>query len=55
MFLPRKVLAMTVATDGLNRLFGADQRAVSWMRNRGLTLIDHVAGLKRLLATHALG
>jgi ubiquinone biosynthesis UbiH/UbiF/VisC/COQ6 family hydroxylase len=49
------VLAMTMATDGLNRLFASDQRAVSWLRNRGLTLVDNLAGVKRLLATHALG
>lgn len=49
------VLAMTVATDGLNRLFSSDHRAVSWLRNRGLTLVDRLAAVKRLLATHALG
>lgn len=49
------ILAMTLATDGLKRLFGADHRALSWLRNRGLTLVDGVGGVKRLLASHALG
>ena len=49
------VLTMTLATDGLQKLFRADSRALAWMRNRGLTLVDGVAGLKRLLVTHALG
>ena len=49
------ILAMTLATDGLKKLFGADHRALSWLRNRGLSLVDHVAHVKRLLVTHALG
>jgi ubiquinone biosynthesis UbiH/UbiF/VisC/COQ6 family hydroxylase len=48
-------LAMTVATDGLKHLFGAQQGALSWLRNRGLSLVDRATAVKRLLATHALG
>jgi ubiquinone biosynthesis UbiH/UbiF/VisC/COQ6 family hydroxylase len=49
------VLAMTLATDGLSRLFSADSRAVSWLRNGGLTVVDKASVLKRLLVSHALG
>jgi ubiquinone biosynthesis UbiH/UbiF/VisC/COQ6 family hydroxylase len=49
------ILAMTLATDGLKHLFGSDQRAVSWLRNRGLSLVDRAAAVKRLLVAHALG
>jgi 2-polyprenylphenol 6-hydroxylase len=49
------IAAMTAATDGLQRLFGADSRALSWLRNRGLSLVDRSAQVKRLLVAHALG
>jgi ubiquinone biosynthesis UbiH/UbiF/VisC/COQ6 family hydroxylase len=49
------ILAMTAATDGLKHLFGAQQSTLAWLRNRGLSLVDRVGAVKRLLATHALG
>jgi 2-octaprenylphenol hydroxylase len=49
------ILAMTLATDGLKKLFAADSQALSWLRNRGLTLVHGVAPLKRRLIAHALG
>jgi ubiquinone biosynthesis UbiH/UbiF/VisC/COQ6 family hydroxylase len=49
------IAAMTAATDGLQRLFGAHSRALSWLRNRGLSLVDRTARVKRLLVAHALG
>jgi len=49
------VLAMTLITDGLQRLFASDRASLSWVRNRGLSLLEHAAPLKNLLARHALG
>jgi ubiquinone biosynthesis UbiH/UbiF/VisC/COQ6 family hydroxylase len=49
------IVAMTWATDGLKKLFGADSRPLSWLRNRGLTLVHGAAPLKRRLVAHALG
>lgn len=49
------ILAMTLATNGLKRLFDAHSRGLSWVRNRGLTLVDGAPGIKRLLVAHALG
>jgi ubiquinone biosynthesis UbiH/UbiF/VisC/COQ6 family hydroxylase len=49
------LLAMTLVTDGLQRLFASDSASLSWLRNRGLSLLERVAPLKNLLARHALG
>ena len=47
--------AMERVTDGLLQLFSSPQPAVQELRNRGLTLVDRVAPLKRWLAARALG
>lgn len=49
------ILAMTVATDGLQRLFGQSGSPLRWLRNRGMTLVDRALPLKRLLVRQALG
>lgn len=49
------VLAMTLVTDGLQRLFNNDSRSLAWIRNRGLELVERSRPLKHLLARHALG
>jgi 2-polyprenyl-6-methoxyphenol hydroxylase-like FAD-dependent oxidoreductase len=42
-------------THGLQRLFGAAGRPASWVRNRGLSLVDSTGPIKQLLVRHALG
>jgi ubiquinone biosynthesis UbiH/UbiF/VisC/COQ6 family hydroxylase len=49
------VLLMTLATDGLKRLFNNDSRALGWVRNRGLALVERAGPIKRLFVRHALG
>ncbi|MCC7547357.1 MAG: UbiH/UbiF family hydroxylase [Burkholderiales bacterium] len=49
------ILAMTLATDGLQRLFGHSAAPLRWIRNGGLTLVDRALPLKRLLIRQALG
>ena len=49
-----QVLAMQIATDGLNRLFGEQARWLSALRNRGMSMVDALGPLKRLLAQPAL-
>ena len=49
------VLAMTVTTDGLQRLFGHSGRPLRWMRNGGLALVNRALPLKRLLIRQAFG
>jgi ubiquinone biosynthesis UbiH/UbiF/VisC/COQ6 family hydroxylase len=49
------ILAMTWVTHGLQRLFGAAGRPASWVRNRGLSLVDSTGPIKQLLVRHALG
>ena len=41
-------------TDGLLQLFSRPEPAVQELRNRGLTLVNHVAPLKRWLVGRAL-
>ena len=48
------ILAMRVATAGLNRLFSAQAPGVARLRNAGLTLTDRLPVLKNLLVRHAL-
>jgi len=40
-------------TDGLLRLFASDNGALRELRNRGLTLVNHLAPVKRWLGTGA--
>ncbi|HZP87374.1 MAG TPA: UbiH/UbiF family hydroxylase [Burkholderiales bacterium] len=49
------VLTMTLATDGLHRLFDIESRPLSWLRNSGLSVLNRVGPIKRLLVRHALG
>jgi 2-polyprenyl-6-methoxyphenol hydroxylase-like FAD-dependent oxidoreductase len=55
----RQRLAPTVAmgqlTDGLLRLFSHEQPGLRELRNRGMTLVNHLPPLKRWLAARALG
>jgi 2-polyprenyl-6-methoxyphenol hydroxylase-like FAD-dependent oxidoreductase len=55
----RQRLAPTVAmgqlTDGLLRLFSHEQPGLRELRNRGMTLVNHLPPLKRWLASRALG
>jgi ubiquinone biosynthesis UbiH/UbiF/VisC/COQ6 family hydroxylase len=49
------VLLMQLATDGLERLFGANLEPVRVVRNLGLNLLDKLPLVKRRLIAHALG
>ncbi len=48
-------LAMARLTDGLLHLFASEQPVVKELRNRGLTLLNHLPPIKRLLTSRALG
>ncbi len=48
-------LAMGQLTDGLLHLFAQEQPALRELRNRGMTLVNHLPPLKRWLASRALG
>jgi len=48
-------LAMAQLTDGLLHLFASPAPLVRELRNRGLTLVNHLTPLKRLLAARAFG
>jgi ubiquinone biosynthesis UbiH/UbiF/VisC/COQ6 family hydroxylase len=50
-----EVLAMTVVTDGLKRLFNNRLPPLAWLRNRGLNLVDRASPLKQRLIQRALG
>jgi 2-polyprenyl-6-methoxyphenol hydroxylase-like FAD-dependent oxidoreductase len=47
-------LAMARVTDGLLHLFANDQPLVREFRNRGMTLLNHLAPIKRLITAKAL-
>jgi len=49
------ILAMTWVTHGLQRLFDDPSPPLSWIRNRGLSLMDRAGPLKQLLVRRALG
>jgi 2-polyprenyl-6-methoxyphenol hydroxylase-like FAD-dependent oxidoreductase len=46
--------AMGQLTDGLQRLFADDLPLARELRNRGLTLVNHLSPLKRWLTARAL-
>lgn len=46
---------MRATTDGLARLFAADDPGLRWLRNAGLRAVDSAVPLKRALIRHALG
>ncbi|MDP1651069.1 MAG: FAD-dependent monooxygenase [Rubrivivax sp.] len=48
-------LAMAHLTDGLLHLFASPAPLARELRNRGLSLVNHLTPLKRLLAARALG
>jgi 2-polyprenyl-6-methoxyphenol hydroxylase-like FAD-dependent oxidoreductase len=47
--------AMAGVTDALLHLFASPQPLVKELRNRGLTLVNHLSPVKRLLTGRALG
>lgn len=49
------VLMMQLATDGLERLFGANLEPLRVVRNLGLNLLDKLPLVKRRLIAHAMG
>jgi ubiquinone biosynthesis UbiH/UbiF/VisC/COQ6 family hydroxylase len=49
------VLLMQLATDGLERLFGANLEPLRVVRNLGLNLLDKLPFVKRRLIAHAMG
>lgn len=49
------VALMRVTTDGLARLFAANDPLLRWARNAGLGWVNRIAPLKRALIRHALG
>ena len=49
------VRAMAQLTDGLLQLFASPAPLLKELRNRGLTLVNHLPPLKRLLTSSALG
>jgi 2-octaprenylphenol hydroxylase len=49
------VLLMQLATDGLERLFGANLEPLRVIRNLGLNLLDKLPLVKRRLIAHAMG
>ncbi|MEQ8662390.1 MAG: ubiquinone biosynthesis protein UbiH, partial [Gammaproteobacteria bacterium] len=50
-----EVLAMTVVTDGLARLFAREERPLRWLRGAGLGLTGRVPGLVPWLCARAMG
>ncbi|MDT7834462.1 FAD-dependent monooxygenase [Aquabacterium sp. OR-4] len=46
--------AMALVTDGLHHLFAQDQPVLRELRNRGMTLLNRLAPIKRLLTDQAL-
>jgi ubiquinone biosynthesis UbiH/UbiF/VisC/COQ6 family hydroxylase len=50
-----EVLLMQLATDGLERLFGANLEPLRVVRNLGLNLLDKLPLVKRRLIAHAMG
>jgi 2-polyprenyl-6-methoxyphenol hydroxylase-like FAD-dependent oxidoreductase len=48
-------VAMGQLTDGLLRLFSQEQPVLRELRNRGMTLVNHLPPLKRWLTSRALG
>ena len=50
-----EVLLMQLATDGLERLFGANLEPLRVVRNLGMNLLDKMPAVKRRLMAHAMG
>ncbi|MDV7401907.1 hypothetical protein RZS08_61370, partial [Arthrospira platensis SPKY1] len=43
------ILEMRLVTDGLKRLFDQTLPPLPWLRNAGMSLVDRVPTIKRLL------
>ena len=50
-----EILAMQLVTDGLQRLFNNTDPVLRTLRNTGLSLTNHLEGLKSRLIRHAIG
>ncbi len=48
------ILSMQAMTTGLQKLFNRNDKGLSWLRNTGLSLTDHIRPLKRQLMAHAI-
>lgn len=48
-------LAMMAAMEGFQRLFQAEPLPLRWLRNAGLSLVDHIPEAKSLFVRQALG
>jgi len=46
--------AMAMVTDGLHHLFATEQPLLRELRNRGMTVLNHLAPLKRALSARAI-
>lgn len=49
------VLAMSLVTDGLHRIFASQCAPLAWARNEGMRIVDHTPFLKRRLIQAAAG
>ncbi len=49
------MMALVVATDGLNRLFSNEMRALRAARSAGLGMVNRIRPLKHMLMRHAMG
>ncbi len=49
------ILAMQLVTDGLHKLFNNADPLLKALRNKGLSLTNHLDGLKNRLIRHAIG
>ena len=47
------IMEMRILTDGLKRLFDLDLPGAAWLRNAGLSLVDRIPPIKRLLIAAA--
>ena len=49
------MMAMTAATDALDRLFSTDAAPVRLARDLGIAAVDRIGPLKRLFMRRAMG
>jgi len=49
----QEIMEMRVLTDGLKRLFELDLPGAAWVRNAGMSLVDRIPPVKRLLIAAA--
>jgi 2-octaprenyl-6-methoxyphenol hydroxylase len=48
-------VTLAAVTDGLNRLFSNQSRALAWTRDLGLGAVNRMPGVKKVLMRHAMG